>query len=157
MPGEATSWGLLTLKNDFNTTNKGSNKPRSGTSAGIWQLVQWDPPPVQLVTGCPPPPACSSLNPVFPCAGEARLSRKAASRWQSAGPEVAASSPESAVPAQDGGHVKAQLAEYLPVFHFYDLAGNQEQDAKRHVTGKQAQQTASVIWWLLKVGSPGRA
>lgn len=31
---------------------------------------------------------------------------------------------QSDVPTQDSGHVKAQLAEYFPVFNFNDLPSN---------------------------------
>lgn len=61
----------LVLKNDLNTTNKGSDKACGpGCSAKSWQLAQCDPPTVRLLKGSPAPPALLSLNSIFPCTWE---------------------------------------------------------------------------------------
>lgn len=99
-------------------------------SARSWQLAQHDPPTVQLLKDSPdallssmgeePRPGLSPVTPMY-------LQRVLFLL-------------ESDIPAQDGGHVKAQLAEYFPVFNFYDLPRNQEQNTNRHVARKQVQE-----------------
>ena len=132
-------WVFL-LRNDFNTANKGSDKAWSRLFCQDLEISTVWSTSSSAVKGQPFSPLLSyPWTSSFPARGrEASFTNwNPASEQQFIGSnEAAVSSLESDIPTQDGGHVKAQFAEYFPVFNFYDLPGNQEQDTNWHVARK---------------------
>ena len=132
-------WVFL-LRNYFNTTNKGSDKAWSRLFCQDLEISTVWSTSSSAVKGQPFSPLLSYLwTSSFPARGREAsfINYNSASQQQLIGSnEVSVSSLESDIPTQDGGHVKAQFAEYFPVFNFYDFPGNQEQNTNRHVARK---------------------